>query len=1069
LFKDGINIVQFFGHASSSTLDYNLDNPELMTNYQRYPVFIANGCGVGNVFILNSQRTLGEKFVLSPVGGSIAFIASDNTGLSDKLGTYTDSLYKQFGITSYGKNIGTQILKNIASLNLSIDPLLRQHAEQIILNGDPATSMHHFSKPDYAVEAKSITLEPLNLTTNLDSFDVNIVVYNLGQYKKDSVSIYVKRTLPNGIENTILLKNYPGIAYSDTLHLRIPVQGNLAIGDNSIDIILDQEGFIDEVSESNNTYKKVFAIYNDDLVPVYPYDFGIVGTQGVTLKGSTLNPFAPLATYLFQIDTTEKFNSPLFTSTSITEKGGVIKWQPSITLRDSTVYYWRTAMDISPTNPTHKWSYSSFIYLDGSAPGWNQSHYFQFQKNRFTDINLDSTDRRFSFYGVNKKLLVQNVCLYSPAPYYYSWPDYRVKLNGSTLYTDGCDPPPGYSSLQFMVIDTLSGTPWINTPVGTEGRFGSYKPCRVGTSPNYVDPFFEFNFSNTSWRKKIMDFLDSIPTGYYIMMQPRLCTGTACGSVNKAFVSSWKADTTLYGSSNSLYHKIYNLGFTKIDSFYKNRPMIFFGKKNVLSSVQQEVEADSTKILAKEFSFTTYLFEGEIGTSRIGPSKKWDMFKRRGTSLDAGIGDSVMVDIYGMDLNNVETFITSVQGDTSLAFIDAKTYPYLRFVMKNRDNNFSTPEQLKNWRILYQLVPEAALNPNRHFVFTDSVKQGQTSRFEVAVENLTELPLDSMLIHFDMIDKNKVRKTLAAKRYSTISAYDTIHVAMDINSREFPDNNIFAVEANPNNDQIEQYHPNNIGFLNYYVAPDKQNPLIDVTFDGVHIMDKDIVSSKPNISILLRDENPYLPLDDTLMADVFMRYPGDNPTAETRIPFDGNILKFYPADLTDGKSKNIARIEFRPTFLVDGNDYILTVKGKDKSGNLSSINSYKVGFEVVNKPAISSVVNYPNPFTTSTQFVFTITGSEIPSNLKIQILSQTGKIVKEILKSDLGPLHIGTNITEYKWKGDDQYGQPLGNGVYLYRVISNLNGEKMDHYKKSESQNADKWIEKGFGKLYIMR
>ena len=119
--------------------------------------------------------------------------------------------------------------------------------------------------------------------------------------------------------------------------------------------------------------------------------------------------------------------------------------------------------------------------------------------------------------------------------------------------------------------------------------------------------------------------------------------------------------------------------------------------------------------------------------------------------------------------------------------------------------------------------------------------------------------------------------------------------------------------------------------------------------------------------------------------------------------------------------------------------------------------------------AISSVVNYPNPFTTSTQFVFTITGSELPSNLKIQILSPSGKIVKEILKSDLGPLHIGTNITEYKWKGDDQFGQPLGNGVYLYRVVSNLHGEQLEHYKRSNSQNADKWIEKGFGKLYIMR
>ena len=158
-------------------------------------------------------------------------------------------------------------------------------------------------------------------------------------------------------------------------------------------------------------------------------------------------------------------------------------------------------------------------------------------------------------------------------------------------------------------------------------------------------------------------------------------------------------------------------------------------------------------------------------------------------------------------------------------------------------------------------------------------------------------------------------------------------------------------------------------------------------------------------------------------------------------------------------------VEFRPEFTVDGNDYVLTVRAKDKTGNSAGNNAYKVRFKVVNKPMISSLLNYPNPFTTSTQFLFTITGSQIPSNLKIQILAPTGKVVREILKSELGNLHIGRNMTEFRWTGDDQYGQPLANGVYLYRFVTNLNGTKMDHYET----DADKWIEKGFGKLYIMR
>jgi hypothetical protein len=958
------------------------------------------------------------------------------------------------------------MVANISSLNLAADGMLRQHAEQIILDGDPATKLYSFPKPDYAIEENGLTFKQLNLTTNLDSFDIQVVIFNLGKYTKDSLSIYIKRTLPNGTDYVLLNKKYPGLGFSDTIRLRVPILGAVSIGDNAIDIQLDQEGFIDEISENNNSIRHVFTIYNDDLVPVYPYEFGIVSQQNVVLKGSTLNPFATLHTYLIQIDTTEKFNSQLLTSTSITEKGGVIKWQPPITLRDSTVYYWRTAMDTSAANPKYKWSYSSFIYINGSSPGWNQSHYYQYQKDAYTNMYLDSANRKFVFNGTTKKLQVQNVCLYSPAPYYYQWPDYRVKMNGAELYSDGCDPYPGYSSLQFVVIDTLNGVLWKNDVVGSSGRFGSFMPCRTDSLD---DPFFEFSFLNAASRKSIMDFIDSIPDGYYMMVQPRLCTGSNCGSINKTFIKQWKSDTTMYGSNNSLYHKLYNLGFTMIDSFYKNRPMIFFAKKNVVSSVSQAVEADSTKVLSREFNFVTYLYEGQMLGTKIGPAKKWNSFLRQGFSTDPGIGDSVLVDIYGVDLNNTETLLASVRGDTSLSFIDETMYPFLKLKMVNRDNNFTTPQQVAYWRVLYQLAPEVALNPNRHLVYTDSVIQGQKTRIEVAVENLTEIPMDSMLVKYDIIDRNKVRKTVGTKRYSPLAALDTIHASMDISSADIPGSNLLVVEVNPNNDQIEQYHPNNIGFLNDYVVPDKQNPLIDVTFDGVHIMEKDIVSAKPFITITLRDENKFLAIDDTSLAEVYLRYPGDNSTTEHYIPFDGTVLKFIPANLSDGKAKNLARLEFRPSFTIDGNDYLLVVKAKDKAGNISGNYAYKVGFEVVNKPAISSVVNYPNPFTTSTQFVFTITGSELPSNLKIQILSPSGKIVKEILKSDLGPLHIGTNITEYKWKGDDQFGQPLGNGVYLYRVVSNLHGEQLDHYKRSNSQNADKWIEKGFGKLYIMR
>jgi flagellar hook assembly protein FlgD len=152
----------------------------------------------------------------------------------------------------------------------------------------------------------------------------------------------------------------------------------------------------------------------------------------------------------------------------------------------------------------------------------------------------------------------------------------------------------------------------------------------------------------------------------------------------------------------------------------------------------------------------------------------------------------------------------------------------------------------------------------------------------------------------------------------------------------------------------------------------------------------------------------------------------------------------------------------------EGDEYEMTVKGSDRSGNKAGGSQYKVNFRVISKPMISNLLNYPNPFSTSTAFVFTITGSEIPQNIKIQVLTVTGKIVREITIDELGPIRIGRNITEFKWDGTDQYGQRLANGVYLYRVVTSLNGKTMDKYK-AKGDNTDQFFNNGYGKMYLMR
>jgi hypothetical protein len=424
--------------------------------------------------------------------------------------------------------------------------------------------------------------------------------------------------------------------------------------------------------------------------------------------------------------------------------------------------------------------------------------------------------------------------------------------------------------------------------------------------------------------------------------------------------------------------------------------------------------------------------------------------------------------IFGIKNNGSSDLLATVKArDTSLSFINAETYPFVQLKMFNDDSVNATPAQLTYWRINAEDVPEGAVAPNISFKMKDTVDVGEKIDFAIAFKNISESAFDSLKIKFTITDKNNVVHPVILSKGKPLIAGDTLMITYTIDTRNYTGLNTLFVEVNPDNDQPEQYHNNNFIFKNFYVKGDNYNPLLDVTFDGIHILNRDIVSALPHIVIKLKDESKYLALNDTSLIKVQIEYPDGTLRS---YEFDNDTLRFTPANLASGD--NTATIDFTPALPGDDTEYQLIVSGKDASGNTAGELEYRVSFRIISKPMISNLLNYPNPFTTSTAFVFTITGTQPPQNMRIQILTITGKIVREITTNELGPLHIGRNITEFKWDGTDMYGQRLANGVYLYRVLTNLNGKGLDKYDTfydGGKKNTNDFFNKGYGKMYLMK
>jgi hypothetical protein len=509
------------------------------------------------------------------------------------------------------------------------------------------------------------------------------------------------------------------------------------------------------------------------------------------------------------------------------------------------------------------------------------------------------------------------------------------------------------------------------------------------------------------------------------------------------------------------------MGVSDLQGVADNQAFIAFGRKND-TDYSAEVaigEIGATSNLSLTTVLNTRAVAGQMTSTPVGPATAWHNINWQ---YEGDVADKATIDLYGITPDGSATLVYSTEEmatDIDISFLDATQYPFVQLLATKKDSTDFTAPQLQHWRTSFNRYPEVALDVQAHYSFiADTLQEGQEVQLEIGVTNVEESAMDSLSVHFTIIDKDNVPHLMEVPKQAPLAGGETIVVSEAFNTEGFLGDNILVIELNPNNEQPEKFRFNNILYLPFVVTADQLNPVVDVTFDGRHIIDGDLVSAEPEIILTVRDENPYLALNDTTDFYVAISYPG--AIEETPIYFNNPMLTFIPATSTDAAAgSNKASIRLNPTFTEDGK-YELSMIARDRSHNFFAVDRYTTHFEVITESSISHLFNYPNPFTTSTQFVFTLTGKEVPEYLKIQIMTISGKVVREIRQDELGPLHIGHNRTEFAWDGTDEFGNKLANGVYLYRVSSLLNGASIKKY----NTDADAFFNQyAIGKMYLLR
>ncbi len=1027
----GISLVSFYGHASLTILDVDIGSINDLNNNTKYPFYYFSGCNVGNateVDPLNGGVIYAKDYLCTARKGAIGWVAHSNISFTGFLAPIINTFYTKYTNTSYGESMG-RIMNDVCKQLSNGSNITKSHNLQWVLQGDPAVKPYSPSLPDYTITGADIFATNAALSVQDETLNLGIILTNIGRTTNDSISVSVKRTLPNNQVINYPVQKFPKVLFKDTAFVSIEMLGDLALGNNNIEVRVDANNETPEIFENNNTASVNIFVPGNGTKILYPIKDGVVGTDTVLLVVQSNNILSSNNQFIIEIDTVNTFNSPFKINTGVINAGTLLSWPLRITVSDTTTFYWRAKLNL-PELQGGRYTNSAFTYIPNHPDAWMQRTFERIiDLNKLNLLVVDTANKKLEF---SDNTAILNI--------YAS----RFAHAGRGIWYGENQNPGVLQCIQngFVAIlfDQRTLQPFINPrfPLNCQNVINN------NNNPS-LRKLYYYGFPNTEQgQNDFKRFVDSAEQGTYIAIFSIYNNG------NTTWDNNMRGTFARLGSSTVANLNHIDAAFSMVGRIGAPIGSIF---EDTLLSYKVDTFTTTNAVL-----FGKWYVAG-ASTSVIGPAKEWKKFLYQYDGLEPDGADKNIIKIWGTLANGEDTLlIDQVKHNEDLSMIDANRFPFVKLSFELLDSTYRTPAQINYWMIKYTPVPEGTISiADGYEFYKDELEQGDSMSIKLAFKNISPNPITNLPVKVRIIDENRVPIYTWSKPLGDLAPGSFVSVQHKVSTYNFSGRHGLEVYFNEG-PQLELTKTNNYVFKNFNVKPDQINPLLDVTFDGYRIINGDFVSAKPFIKITSKDDSKFKLQQDTGNFALFLKVPGS--VDFERIDLGAAAVRFIPAT----NAENKAAIEFNPEFKRDGL-YTLRVMSKDASGNIAGSEFYEIEFNVLQKSTITNFFPYPNPATTNVKFVFTLTGSAPPDQLLIRIMTVSGRIVKEITKDEFGPIRIGQNISEYSWDGTDNFGDRLANGVYLYQVLTRINGVEIERRKT----NADQYFVQDVGKIYLMK
>lgn len=995
----GASVLSYFGHSSSQTWEIVTDPAAEFDNEDRLPLVLSMGCRTGafgaGLDPVVDVRSLAEDLLISGESGAIGHWGSSELGRvgeSNQLSTLIHQVIFQDTVRTLGTAI--QTVKNTFEAQ-NPHEWGQRHSLQYSLIGDPGVVLRIPNLPDFHVEQSLVRFEPQVPVLADSTVNVSVDLRNRGYYPGDSLTFELLHTYPDNSTETYSIR-VPRFALADTLDFATRIDNQPGIHSYAINV--DPGNEYDEIREDNNLTTLTHLVFSNAVTVVYPEDHGIA-TRTPRLRVSIASQveMGEIPVH-YELDTEATFDSPNFRTFDTTIEHAHADWDISDPLNDNTVYHWRATAD-DPSDPAATWAEAAFTVSSENVAAYNWM-----QQDDLWEHNSENTSLQWT-EETGWEFVPYNVSVFAHSDRVGQSPlSGRFQVNGENYVENG-------AGFGFLILDGQKGT------VKASG-FGVTYP---NTIPFHMDVPAEI--------ARLQVLADDIQEGDFFFVRTRHIANTGGNTISEEVKDIFR-----------------DVGSVAIDTLTYDHLWLMKGRLGDPSETEELViPPQETEI--GEITWTRKLIfsnpVGETTSPLVGPAQAWGEFI--GDIEYANNDSDGVVDVLSEDGTTELMTDVDMSSAVDLSAISSAEHPYLRLRATLRDSSRQTTPQLDNWRVAYTPVPDLVVDASSSTFPTEPLQEGESASAELVLRNLSTIPVQSANLSVRLTDDENNESTLVTESIDSIPADGSQSVVFDIPTFEFVGTNLLFVEAQQP-ELAEKIVYNNAILRGYDVEADHIRPVMTVSVDGqmlenapgpvldLQSAELPFISARPQIEVIVSDENPYLRLDD----------PTSFQLALDRLPLTPEEFTFTPA--TD--EVNEARILFEPDLTGADTVHTFTVRAVDATGNLALVDPtaedstlYQVHFRVQDALIVESLYPYPNPMSRNTRLMFRMGGSSpsIVEDFRIRIYSVAGRLIREmdlIRNPELlerGGLEIGWNSVP--WDGTDEDGDPVASGVYLYKVF----------------------------------